>query len=178
MKKTNPDERDFDADMRQDPIVNLYSKILTKPKSAQPTPRILNTFRQLTQQESKRHSRLKDTIPDIFGFFGPSSMGWKLPVTLTLGIIVGIAIAPLWHSDVQQLDHKPIDQPVPGFRGDEKATKPGTLNTHESHTRIERTPEKWLEEIATLVYEGKISQALTQLHLFQAQYPDYPKLDD
>jgi hypothetical protein len=89
------------------------------------------------------------------------TMWYQIPVSLTAGLALGLALAPLVLSPTPEISSEP--DALPGFRG-----KPDTQKTADT-----RHPEEWLESIAELLVQGQVAEAHRELESFRNQYPDF-----
>lgn len=171
MKTTDQEENDFEYEMKDDPIVNLYKGISLNQPESKPSSELLASYRNLTQAKTKPLSNLKLRIQQFFEMIKPVSITWNVPVFLVTGIVLGVMIAPLLHMELDR--YSDPGQGIPGFRNGHVPAS-GSGKEFKSYA----TPEEWLEDIATLVYEGNIEQAENELKAFKNKYPDFRKQGD
>jgi hypothetical protein len=100
------------------------------------------------------------------------SWHWQIPVTLAAGILVGIALTPLWRAEQDRVQ-PPIS--TEQIRGEMKGGQP----TGECELTVDKTAlppaEEWLKLIAEDVVQGRVDEAVGQLEVFRCYYPDYKK---
>lgn len=153
---------EFEREMANDPIVQLYKRVLKpEPSPAYLDQKILENYRKAFRPPFWKRWFCRENALGDWGF------NWPVANALAAGVILGVVIPPV----MRQMDQSSSDltgdwQTIRG----QQDTKPVSSETSEE---IAKNPKLWLEKIAGLIYEGQIEVAERELVQFKQRYPNY-----
>lgn len=171
---------DFDAEMKADETMGLYRRLWDKQESPKSLDRkILENYRKTFQSKQGKTTFFRRWFRKFLFTPKPSgtwTINWAIPTVLVAGIALGalgIMLGPLIehmspYPSIEHMSPYPSLGKTTGFKGQQTGKVPDP-----ELQKLSR--EEWLESIAELVVQGRVTEAQRLLEVFKKRYPDYEK---
>jgi hypothetical protein len=164
----NPEtEQDFDQDMNNDSVVQLYRRVLTTEKAPSHLEGLIfKSYQKTIRPSFWKRWLCRITVDGNWGF------NWPVANALAAGVLMGVLLPPLLGEFTGTSGN---NKSITDFRGSQPEAQ-STSNKQQTEPLtpdIEQNPNRWLERIASLVYEGHLAEAEGELVNFKLKYPHY-----
>ena len=178
---------DFDAEMKADETMGLYQRLWNKQESPRSLDqKVLENYQKAFPSKQNKTTLFNRWFRKFRWTPQPSrtlAINWAIPASLVGGIILGIMLNPL-------IKH-PSPDSLTGFKGKTlddphfiitngqqvppaiPAPQRDSLKFHPSPGEL--SPEEWLESVAELLVQGRVTDAQARLDAFRKRYPNYEK---
>lgn len=148
----------------QDPLAGDIRALLDQPPAPAVDRNIRQAYRDMLGQAKPakpQSSGLWQQLSDLFVSQYRDLLFGSVAASLLLGVTAGLLLPDLWQND----------EPDQAVIADILQTR-GAAVSSASASHLAMPAEEWLESIAELLLQGRVSEAQKQLVQFEARYPE------